>query len=273
MKFDLANDIHTDLWRGGSASINWGKQRNEGSDLLILAGDTSNYINELKHVLEQASEVYKHVIFTDGNHEHYFWGNDVDDLEAYLADVALTFPNVTYLNGTNRFEMEGTVFIGCNGWYDFCVHEDRFAIPDAIAAWKQMSNDPRMINFGKTSVIVRALTHSAQIIKQVSDLQDTDKDIVVITHTIPNRVLSQWSPYTNTPDAILNGAYYNAGMENAYFADVNKRIKVWTYGHTHVPFDKMIGHVRYINNARGYQSEGNTRWFVVQVDTKDRGYE
>lgn len=275
MLIDVANDVHTDLWNGGSSSVNWEKARNEGSDVLVLAGDTSNYLEDLEHVLEQVSAVYKHVVFTDGNHEHYFWGNDVDDLEEYLADLSLKFPNVTYLNGKNIFRIGRTVFIGCNGWYDFRVHEPRWSVADSMRAWNHGSNDPRMINFGKTPVGVRAVTHASWIEGQVQDLQDEDVDIVVVTHTIPSKVLAQWSKYTNTTYAVLDGAYYNTAMEGAYFVDVNKRIKVWVYGHTHQRLDKTVGHVRYVNNARGYQSENNEmgRWFVAQIDTEDKGYE
>lgn len=274
MLIDIASDIHTDLWQGGSASVNNFKGRNEGSDVLIIAGDTSNYIHELEHVLEQASKVYGYVLFTDGNHEHYFWGDDVDQLERHMFHIAKQFNNVSYLNGTNMVQIEDTAFLGCNGWYDFKVHENRFSINESIQAWRKMSNDPRMIDFGNTMPHIRAANQAKLITDQVRSLQHDDFDIVVFTHTIPNRILAQWSKYSFTADAILDGAYYNSQMAEALEADVNKKIKCWIYGHTHQRLDKNIGHIRFLNNARGYQVESRDmgRWFIAQIDTNNQGY-
>ena len=275
MKFDLVSDYHADLWKQGTYLL-WGIYRNPGSDVLVLAGDTSNYVDDIPVVIKDALEVYKHVIFVDGNHEHYSLDRvaDVDDVCDEFLAFANANNNVTFLKGKNSVRFGRTVFIGCNGWYNFRVWENRWSLEDVMAAWHCMSNDPRMIDFGMTPVGVRAMADAANIRKQVEDLQDEDVDIVVVTHTIPTKVMAQWSPYANTPDAILDGAYYNTDMEDAYFMDLNKRIKVWTFGHTHHRLDKTVGHVRYVNNARGYESETGklSRWFIAQIDTEDKGY-
>lgn len=274
MLIDATNDIHTDLWKTGVDSVDWNKIRNPGSDVLVLAGDTSNYIHELEIVLYRASKVYKHVFFTDGNHEHYFWNSDVFGLEKYLTQVATQYPNVTYLNGTNSTKIDDTVFIGCNGWYDFKVGFPRWSHVDAIGAWYKFSNDSKMIDFGPYSATNHADRHSKMLVDRVTALQGTDSDVVICTHTVPHPDFTKWSAYTNTPQAILDGAYYNTGMKQVFDADQNQLIKVWLFGHTHQRFDRQIGHVRYLNNARGYECERDksSKWFLVQVDTKDKGY-
>lgn len=274
MKYDIASDIHTDLWQGGSASINWAEAKNPDSDLLILAGDTSNYIHELEHVLEQASAVYKTVLFTDGNHEHYFWRGSVDSMENYLSKLSEKFPNVGYLTRGAQFRFGRTVFIGCNGWYDFQVHSPRISVAQARTAWSDGINDAHMIDFDNTDVVMRARRDAKSLSNRVAMLQNKDVDIVVVTHTVPHRILSKWSKYSNTPDAIYDGGFYNTGMEVVVSADTQNKIVAWVYGHTHQRFDKMVGHIRYLNNARGYQREANNmgKWFVAQIDTEDRGY-
>lgn len=276
MKFDLISDFHADLWNTGTY-LSWENYRNVGSDVLVLVGDTSNYVDDIPTVINDALEHYEHVIFTDGNHEHYSLDRvaDVDDVCEELQEFANSNKNVTYLNAKNFVKFGDTVFIGCNGWYDFRVWENRWNVKDVMRAWRNMSNDSKVINFGKTPPEIRAIEQSAHIRKQIADLQDSNIDIVVVTHTIPNKMLTEWSPYSNTPDAILDGAYYNTSMKNAYSMDRNKRIKVWAYGHTHHRLDKKIGYVRYVNNARGYQCEADkaSAWFIVQIDTKDKGYD
>lgn len=273
MQFDLVSDFHSDLWNTGT-NFSWAKYRNEGSDVLVLAGDTSNYMNDIPVIINRALNVYKHVIFTDGNHEHYAFDRvaDVDDICEELQEFADSKENVTFLTGRNSVQVNNTVFIGCNGWYDFRVYEDRFNIDDSMNAWKRMSNDSKMIDFAMVPVAIRAKNQAALIEQQVADLQDSDMELVVVTHTIPTKVLSKWSPFSTSPNAIIECAYYNTAMENAYFADIKQKIKVWVYGHTHVRSERKIGHVRYINNARGYESESTSRWFIAQIDTEDQGY-
>jgi hypothetical protein len=47
-------------------------------------------------------------------------------------------------------------------------------------------------------------------------------------------------------------------MNGAYSSDLNDfildhpQIKLWTHGHTHEPFDYMIGSTRIVCNPRGY---------------------
>ncbi|NJO60943.1 MAG: hypothetical protein HC836_22615 [Richelia sp. RM2_1_2] len=274
MKYDVASDIHTDLWTGRAKHMNWASLKSPDSNVLVLAGDTSNYLEEVEVVLNDTSAIYNHVVFTDGNHEGYFFRETVDELESYLATLANKFPNVTYLNGTNIFRYENTVFIGANGWYDFRVSEPKYSFDQAKQAWARGSNDPARINFGALAPEVRAERHATLLADQVAKLQNCGVELVVTTHTIPNRRLAEWSKYTNTPGAVLDGAYYNTEMDRVRAADVGGLIKVWNYGHTHQRFDRWIDGIRYVNNSRGYEVESREhgRWFLAQINTEDQSY-
>jgi hypothetical protein len=50
-------------------------------------------------------------------------------------------------------------------------------------------------------------------------------------------------------DTLMNGAYSSDLSE---FILDNPQIRVWTHGHTHDPFDYMVGSTRIICNPRGY---------------------
>ena len=49
-------------------------------------------------------------------------------------------------------------------------------------------------------------------------------------------------------------------MNGAYHSDLsdimldNPQIKLWTHGHTHHPFDYVIGETRIVCNPRGYEN-------------------
>jgi hypothetical protein len=69
---------------------------------------------------------------------------------------------------------------------------------------------------------------------------------VVVGHHAPSR-LSTHEMYKH--DTIMNGGY-SSDMEE--FIKDRPQIKLWTHGHTHHPFDYMIGETRVICNPRGY---------------------
>jgi hypothetical protein len=58
----------------------------------------------------------------------------------------------------------------------------------------------------------------------------------------------------------MNGAYHSDLRE---FILDRPQIKLWTHGHTHHPFDYMIGETRIVCNPRGYENDGyseDTGW-------------
>jgi hypothetical protein len=69
---------------------------------------------------------------------------------------------------------------------------------------------------------------------------------VVVGHHAPSR-LSTHEMYAH--DTIMNGGY-SSDMEE--FIKDRPQIRLWTHGHTHHPFDYMVGETRVICNPRGY---------------------
>ena len=74
-----------------------------------------------------------------------------------------------------------------------------------------------------------------------------DKKIVVVGHHSPS-FQSCHEQYKH--DYLMNGAYHSS-LENIMLD--NPHIKLWTHGHTHHPFDYVIGETRVVCNPRGYE--------------------
>jgi hypothetical protein len=55
-------------------------------------------------------------------------------------------------------------------------------------------------------------------------------------------------------DTIMNGGYTSDLID---FIMERPQIKLWTHGHTHDPFDYMIGSTRVVCNPRGYSGYEN----------------
>jgi hypothetical protein len=82
-------------------------------------------------------------------------------------------------------------------------------------------------------------------LKTVVDLNPTRK-VVVLGHHAPSK-MSTHPRYKD--EVMVNGAYSSDLSE---FMLDNRNIKLWTHGHTHEPFDYMIGSCRIVCNPRGY---------------------
>jgi len=73
-----------------------------------------------------------------------------------------------------------------------------------------------------------------------------DEKFVVVGHHAPT-TLSTHERYVGQD--LMNGGYRSDLSE---FIMDRPQIKLWTHGHTHDPFDYMVGETRVVCNPRGY---------------------
>ena len=274
MYFDLISDFHTEFNKnrqqlnlytqreGEPVFYDWAAEQE--SDILVIAGDTSNSVKKTKKIVAEAARFYKQVLFVDGNHEAYYHkahlGDSVFRDKIKFHNFAKKSSNITYLNswinGT-QFVYGDTVFIGCNGWYDFNMAEG-MSVEAQRAEWEQKSNDSYYpVYLGNTPDLMAK--HDFEYIKEQVDNYSTRDDInniVIVTHTVPIKTAlvpmgHEW--YS------LNGAYGNSMMKDIWNDNSHGKIKTWVFGHTHNKFDVYANDVRFVCNPRGY---GNSYKFT-----------
>jgi hypothetical protein len=73
-----------------------------------------------------------------------------------------------------------------------------------------------------------------------------DEKFVVVGHHAPTK-LSTHERYIG--QYLMNGGYSSDLSE---FIMDHPQIKLWTHGHTHDPFDYVVGETRVVCNPRGY---------------------
>lgn len=253
MKIGILSDLHVDHYDENYIY-------NTDIDVFVIAGDISGSLFITKQVIEALAEHHKEIIFIDGNHEHYASGNVHENMKE-LEDFSNSFKNVSYLNGINKVSFGSTIFIGCCGWYDF--QNSKYDFATCKYAFNKYMND-KYINFSSTPEEL-AIQQSNNLKKLVEDMQndETVENIIVVTHSIPieNAIL-----YTN--DKIwnmLNGSFANISMKNVINADEKHKIKLWTFGHTHLKWDFVENEIRFICNPRGYPGEKWNRPFDVKI--------
>jgi len=283
MKFDQFSDFHVEhhiphrdlpgYVEGDPYLYPWDKERQ--SDILILGGDCSNSVKNTQTVVFEAAQYYDHVIFLDGNHEHWCGKSDrtkynISNNMAAFRKFAKDNKNITYLNGKSNFVMDGVLFIGGCGWYDFKMIEGH-SFQKQVTYWKKSYPDYSESAFGeKTMPWKLAYTQASDISQQVLRAQENDniKEIVIATHMVPHKsgLVDSWHPYYH-----MNGAFGNSLLRWVWEADFKHKIKVWTFGHTHYTYDFVEEGIRFVCNPRGYGGEQwkNSQRHILQIDTAD----
>lgn len=227
----------------------------------------------------QVCSEFKHVIYIAGNHEHY--NGDVakthDILRSCLSPI---YPNLHILE--NQTVTIGDVhFIGATLWTDMNKGD-----PLTMSDIKHMMNDFRIIKNSNNMIKSRNLDYEAMgitgnsyelpksqkdwIYKEVSyparfdpidaaimhketleiidalTMDKVDEKFVVVGHHAPSKL----STHPRYKDEYTTNGGYSSDLSE--FILDRPQIKVWTHGHTHEPFDYMVGSTRIICNPRGY---------------------
>jgi len=275
MKYDLGSDLHVDInARYGISIPKFAELKNEGSDALVLAGDLANNAVTAVKILEIAAMAYEHVIYVDGNHEHYNnldSGNTVASTMQHISDLVKDNPKITYLDGNTCATFGDVKFIGANAWYDFKLSPIQYNPQQVKQNWSRCMNDARYAVFD-IQPEEYAINHAYALTEQVIEAQDDDaiEKLVVVTHTVssPKGLTIKGYPSWD----MLNGAFGSASMAGVFAADLNKKIIHAVCGHTHYPFDfEDYDGIRFVINPYGYYGiEGEAiDWQLIQLDTSD----
>jgi Icc-related predicted phosphoesterase len=269
MKIQIVSDLHLEF-----SDINIKNEVN--ADVLILSGDImiaqdlhdhaaadfnpyshgafadlgrkQQRVQRFRDFLKRCSFQFPHTFYVAGNHEFYngkfFAGID------YLREECAKFPNVYFLERDTKV-IDDVVFIGGTLWADLNNHD-----PLTMQAIKDMMNDYRIIRndhraYAKLSPEDTALRH--KLTKEYFKLMlsnHKESKCVIVGHHSPSK-LSTHQQYAN--QYLMNGGY---SSDMSQFILDHPQIKLWTHGHTHHPFDYMIGETRIVCNPRGYETEG-----------------
>jgi DNA repair exonuclease SbcCD nuclease subunit len=271
MKIKLVSDLHLEF---SDIYIN----NDENCDVLILSGDImvaqdlhdhpepantadqaaiakgtglgrrQQAAQRYRDFLKRCSFQFPHVLYVAGNHEFYH-GKFYAGID-YLREECARYPNIYFLECDTKV-INDITFIGGTLWTDMNKGD-----PLTMHAIEGMMNDFRIVrndkrNYATMSARDVATRHARTLQYFRSVLAEQhDKKFVVVGHHSPS-FQSVHEQYRN--DQLMNGGYHSDLSE---FILDHPQIKLWTHGHTHHPFDYMIGETRVVCNPRGYQADG-----------------
>jgi len=283
MKIKLVSDLHLEF---SDCYIN----NDEGADVLILGGDIciaqdlhdhpepantadqaaiangtglgrrQEKAQRFRDFFKRCSFQFPHVIYIMGNHEFYngkfYAGID------YMREECAKYPNIYMLEQDTKI-IDDVVFVGGTLWTNMNKRD-----PLTMHAIEGMMNDFRIIrndkrNYACMSALDVAIRHDKTLgyIKLVLQ-EHRDAKCVVVGHHTPS-FQSCHPTYAN--DQLMNGGYHSDLSE---FILDQPQIKLWTHGHTHHPFDYVIGETRIVCNPRGYENDGyseDTGWDPTKI--------
>lgn len=245
MQFDLISDLHIENWPD---QIDW---KGLGTSLVaVIAGDVSQDLETCYQTVVEISKHYRHVVYVDGNHEHMGHGNingRRDDIQRMFAK----YRNITYLY-RNTVVLDSTAFIGCNGWFSFDFCEPMMSKQECFHNFVSEGKDQAVL-FEQWEMAMEDADHMANLISKLNVEPDV-KEIVLVTHTVPNRVLTWFPGETNIHQLGMQGSSF---LELLPSKDNKGKIKTWAFGHVHQPVDQVLDGIRYVSNPRGMPKHGN----------------
>lgn len=272
MKIAVCSDVHLEF--GDLELFN-----DDNADVLVLSGDICVAKDLMQHdpynimdgigrsaryhkFFQECCARFPHVVYVFGNHEHYN-----GDFAASFLQVRRNLSYLKNLHVLDKevFKLDDVTFIGGTLWTDMNKED-----PLTLYHIKSMMNDFRIVN--NSNRMVEFKTYDAEgkftgfssrfsqfcpedavedhkkmlgFIQSVIEGRNDEK-FVVCGHHAPSR-LSTHPRYKD--DTLMNGGYSSSLDE--YIME-HPQIKLWTHGHTHEPFDYMVGETRIVCNPRGY---------------------
>jgi predicted phosphodiesterase len=282
MKIALASDVHLEF---GHLELN----NVDNADVLVLSGDicvASKFGPNYDRFFQDASRLFKNVVYIMGNHEHY--DGDFAKSESILRAALERYSNVHFLE-KEIVKIDDVTFIGGTLWTDMNKEDPltMYHVQRRMNDFRIVRNSNRMVvrtvplyelnpdytedgkNGGKyatkeggglievgqkkkqepsTFCPEDAVPEHKAMIEYIRTVIEGkfDEKFVVVGHHAPSRQ-STHPRYQH--DALMNGAYSSSLDE---FILDHPQIKLWTHGHTHEDFDYMIGTTRVFCNPRGY---------------------
>lgn len=248
MKFDLISDLHRDFWNENE-QVNWD---GIGTSLVAcILGDISSDINIAYKTIVDISKHYKYTIFVDGNHEH---DNQCgfQERNQQLKNELSKYQNIVYLN-RSAIVIDGTAFVGANGWWTFDYMEPDVTREEAY--WYFLTNniysEPFMHEVHQTAIDDAKIM--SEIVAKLSN-DSSVREIVLLTHTSPSKEFMDFKNFSSNHPAYFSKCG-NSNLKRILKFDRSKKIKIWCFGHVHQEFDEVVKNIRYICHPRGRKDD------------------
>lgn len=247
MKVQLISDLH--LGHDFNHLYKFDIPKNSKEVILVIAGDLTHgnedldaSVKVIAYILKEYSKNYKNVIYVFGNHEYYFVKKNINVVFGIKLKTALNkLGNVFFLD-RDILTLEGHKFLGTTLWFSY--HQDN-------NKYSYLLNDYNYIEYFSQWVYKE---NEKNITWLKNNLREND---IVITHHMP-------SP------ACVDRKYFGSNLNRFFVCNMEdvileKKPKVWFFGHTHESYEGYIGKTHLFCNPYGYDHEQNPNFLKESV--------
>jgi Icc-related predicted phosphoesterase len=251
MIVDIVSDLHVDYWEKETLLFKFDWLKNKQSDSIIISGDISDSVDEVIMQLHKACDVYKVVLYVDGNHESSDFMDDLEKAPKLISEAMISRTNFYNLYHQD-YICDGIVFIGACAWWDFKICEPEINYEQGKehfnVTWNKQGLSKDLIVDNISNMAYKQFT---SLKKRVEKYKDT-YTICLVTHTVPEKEL-------------LSNVYPSRKHEASHYGNsriaelVNEdAVKYVIFGHNHdACLQKFKNETLFINNARGKPSDFN----------------
>ncbi len=234
MKIQLLSDIHMEMHKDQGYSF-IDSLNPDDVDILVMAGDIMylKFFDNAKNKIEKLLAKYKKIIYVLGNHD--FYTSSVHTIERVVERLRKTFSadRLLIFIEPAKVNIDGYNFICGPMWFPFDENNKYFA---------DLMNDKHYIQ----GFFPKWVYDQNQLFEHLVNGSLMQNDIVV-THYLPSHTCVH--------------PYYKNSQLNRFFVNpmdkliLERKPKLWLFGHTHEPVDIKIGDTRLICNPFGYPRE------------------
>lgn len=271
--FRIISDIHHDYNEDRRYKFNFGE------DFVINCGDTAG--NALHSIKWNKNHLKRGVIIT-GNHLGYTplyrdanRDTSIESTRTFQMEMLEKEfsgkKRIKFLENSVT-EHQGVIILGTCLYSDFALY-GKSNVESSMSAAKAYLNDFRYVRVINTGIPIRKKGRWKLLVKDDMSsirlitpqdyalyfqkamdflkekvLEFKYKPIIIVTHFAP-------SPYSIDSEYIGNPANPAFANNLNEFILTNPNIRIWAHGHTHKPFDYILGQTRVICEPFGYNNE------------------
>jgi Icc-related predicted phosphoesterase len=248
------SDLHIDYeenkqWVAGLSALDY------RDDALILAGDISAGLKQIRWCLQTLKERFARVFFIPGNHD--LWVDPKKGLNSLER-----FEQILALCDELEVETQAGVFSGCEilplfSWYDFSFGKPNQELERRWADFRNCQWPPAM-QFEEVAPYFHKLneqTLDSHKNKLATSTRISFSHFLPFPQVLPQRV----DPARYWLSPVLGSLKLGEQL-------IQLKSNWHIFGHSHLNTSSILGSTKYLNNAFGYPSEGKfTRKSLAEI--------
>lgn len=281
MKVAYTSDIHSDITMNNRLLIPHlvNRIKEIRPDVFVIAGDVSNYLDNLDSTLKQFNELECLKVMIPGNHDVWIESNNSvrkgkDSVYKYRQAI----PQICKSNGflypiDEPYIINDTAIVGNIGWYDFSFTDSRLALKYSFMDYARGTFDEGEWNDSKYAVWLKEPNSSNWKERQkrfrnneifemlfdelkavVQQIPESVEKLLIVLHTAPFKdcILSKDIPCPFD-------AYEGSGRIGEFISSVSKGSNVSVIcGHRHKKLFLEIENVKLYRSPVGYLDKSQT---------------